>query len=202
MNHNQINDEMLNSLVKRIEGESPLAYDAFCQYARLNPKERMIEKSAQSLSEMTGAKVETVKFWCKQLRWAERASMIDAYLLKLDILERQKQNSELNLAFIETNRKLKTNMMSVLTDTMGVLQNIVTKAKDDDEVKFKLTDIGSIVKAMREGVSLVNDIPTEIVGTRTVADKDIGKIEDLSELEQMEREVNKEMETIQNNTVQ
>lgn len=192
MKNIEIQDEVLNNLTKRRDGESPNAYAAFGHFARMEAKDRVMDKALPIISKKTNLTVWTLREYVTDHKWNERASLIDAYLLKLDILERQKQNAELNLAFIETNRKLKVSMMENLEKGMNLLTAILSD-ESVQEMKFKVTDVGSLVKALKEGVALVNEIPTEVINNRPLAVKDFNSIESLDELDALEAEIDAEL---------
>lgn len=219
----QISNDVLDNLVKRVDGESASAYQAFCAYARLLPTERVFDKAIPVLAASVNLSESTLRQYAVTFKWNDRCALIDSYLLKLDIQERHAQNNELNLQFIETNRQLKLDQMNNNRRMMELTTKVLNWAmlsgeekivewitdKDGNQVpvktevvmKFNPSHIPAMVKALKTGIELVNEIPTEVINNRPISDKAIDEIEDFDELQRLEAEVDKEMQEFQSDTV-
>src|SRR5688572_5216556 len=116
-----ISEEVIKELIRRVEGESDAGYSAFCRYALLDEKDRPFDKSIPLLASVTNLSESSLKQYSNLYKWNERVGSIQSYLLMLNIKEQHEKNKELNLTFIETNRKLRVDMMENLQKGMTVL---------------------------------------------------------------------------------
>lgn len=189
---NEISQETISELIKRIEGESPKAHEAFCRYAMLPESQRTIKQAIALLPESTGLAGATIKEYAKLYRWNERVGSIISYLLMLNIREQREINSELNQEFLETNRKIKRQMMTNAQKLSNLLAKKLEDA-EDSEIKFKPTDYASVVTAMDKAIKLVNEIPTEIINNRPISNSNIDEIDNMDELDAIEQRLLQEM---------
>lgn len=210
-----INDEVIRELIKRVEGESDAAYSAFCRYALMDEKDRPFEKSIPVLAETSTLSESTIKQYAVNFKWNERVGSIVSYLLMLNIKEQHELNRELNLTFIETNREVRIELMEAIKKTTTLLTKTLNWAmvaneekvtewivdshgnevpvKTEVKMAFKPADIPALFTALKKGVELVNEIPTEIINNRPISNVNVSSIEDIAKLDELERQIAEEM---------
>lgn len=216
----KLSDDVIKELIKRVGGESDAAYSAFCRYAMLDEKERPFEKSIPTLAELVNLSPITLKQYAVVHKWNERVGSIVSYLLMQSIKEQHELNRELNLTFLETNRAVRVELMQNISKTTNLLSNVlnwalianeekitgyVTDENGDQvpvttEVKmaFKPSDIPALFTALKKGVELVNEIPTEIINNRPISNVNINQIDDLAKLDELERKIAEEIDREKN----
>jgi hypothetical protein len=132
---------------ERINGETPLAYSAFCAFRDYGP-ERTIRKAVEAVEEdktLQAKKYRVWRNWSTQFRWRERAADHDRYTEKLKQNEMRKTIE----AQGEMHRKVTGKMLEVVSKKLDSMN-------PDDLSNGNLTEwVQTAIKADNEAAGLV-----------------------------------------------
>lgn len=214
--------DVLESLIEKLDGESASAYSAFLCYAALAPNERAGEIALPKLMDYTGLSENTLKQYREIHEWQERANLVDAYQFKLNFEETREMMKADRVKYVEFNRQIKDQMMENLLKTTGVISTLISYAdligeekktgefetKDGRilhqfttvNMKAKVSDIAVLANAVTKCARAINELPTEIIENKIATNIDLNKLQS-SELDDLDEVITKRMKELQANVI-
>lgn len=188
----EFENDTLEKLIEKMDGESAVAYAAFLFYARLAPSERTANIAYPRIAQHCGKPESTIELWKDNYDWDDRAQTVSAFQFKLDFDEMREATRADREKYIEFNREIKKGMMDNLNKTVGVIATLIGYAdligeeKKTGEIELadgrivhqyttvkmaaKVSDIAILANAVVKCAKVINEFPTEIIENKVVVD--------------------------------
>lgn len=214
--------DVLESLIEKMDGESTPAYTAFLYYAQLTPPERLADDVIAKVAKYMGREHSTVRLYRQNYDWETRAEMVDAYRFKLDFEESREATRADRMKYVEFNREIKTQMMENLKKTTGVIATLIGYAdligeekqtgeietKDGRKVfqfttvnmKAKVSDIAILANSVAKCARAINDLPTEVIENKVAANVKLDGL-DSDALDALDAEVAEQIKKIESRVI-
>jgi hypothetical protein len=165
-----------------IEGETPMAFDAFLIYRAIGPT-RSIKKTARKIKKHYSQ----IEKWSAKYNWIARAKRWDEEVAQAE--------AEAELAEIKAMRrrqiKMALEMQNISSKELKKVKEISKKYKEapvvDTKVALKMAELGTNLERLNRGE------PNEISETTVVEQPDYSNLsaDDLRELRRIKRKMNK-----------
>lgn len=200
---------LIEQIIAREPDEPLLAYTAFLTFAGLPPNERSNFASVTpKLSAVTDRKKEQIRLWSKTYKWDERVGKLETYLFGLQVRDRAEAMRLNNQEYIEENRKFVRRAQNVAQMAVEAAEELLKIAltreavetghvtTEDGKVvptvvqfnmKAKVSDIGSLMRAAAQVQRSVAGLPTEMSELESNKPVDLSDMSD----EEIEAALNK-----------